>query len=78
MYTKVNCPLCEEGRAVLEDLGGEIALDIQEVDIYTDNQLLEKYQLKIPVAEAAGEELDYGRLSKEKIRGQLLRMKESF
>lgn len=76
MYTKDNCPLCVEGRAVLDELSREIPLDIEEFDIYTDDDLLKAYQLEVPVVEAAGQKLDYGRLSKKKIKQKLLEMTE--
>ncbi|PAM94538.1 hypothetical protein B4N84_12130 [Flavobacterium sp. IR1] len=48
------------------------------MDIYKDDELLLNYQLMIPVAavqtEEGIEEIDYGQLSKEKIRKRLLQI----
>lgn len=47
-YTKSNCPLCEEAKALLDALNTNNIL-IEEIDIYQSDTLLEKYQLIIPV-----------------------------
>nr|WP_090857348.1 glutaredoxin family protein [Litchfieldia salsa] len=72
MYSKLDCPLCVKGKKVLEDLKEEFQLDIQEVDIYKDEVLLEKYQIMIPVVEIDGEEVEYGIIHKDVIRKRLL------
>ncbi|MBU8906702.1 glutaredoxin family protein [Desertibacillus haloalkaliphilus] len=71
-YSKENCSLCDKGLAVLVEINKEIPLEITEVDIYKDDTLLEKYQIMIPVVSVDGEDIDYGILSKEKIRKRLL------
>ncbi|MFD1451055.1 MULTISPECIES: glutaredoxin family protein [Oceanobacillus] len=47
-YTKNNCPLCDEAKALLDMLNTNNIL-IEEIDIYQSEVLLEKYQLMIPV-----------------------------
>ncbi len=71
-YSKENCCLCDEGLDIVEELQEEYPLTINVVDIYKDDALLEKYQIMIPVVEVDGEEVDFGILSKEKIRKRLL------
>jgi glutaredoxin len=73
MYSKLDCPLCVKGKKVLEELTQEFNLDIQEVDIYKDEALLEKYQIMIPVVEIEGEEVEFGIIHKDVIRKRLLR-----
>lgn len=70
-YSKKNCPLCEQGLVILQRLSREMAFDIEEIDIYSDDHLLEEYGLKIPVVEVDGRELGYGQLSEEKLRQPL-------
>ncbi|MGO4888864.1 glutaredoxin family protein [Anaerobacillus sp. MEB173] len=70
-YSKVDCPLCDKGLAVLHEIDKEIPLDIEVIDIYQDDELLEKYQIMIPVVEINGEEVDYGILTREKIEKYL-------
>ncbi|MCT8140214.1 glutaredoxin family protein [Anaerobacillus sp. CMMVII] len=70
-YTKENCSLCEKGLLVLEAIKKDFPLEIELVDIYKDDALLEKYQIMIPVVEINGEEVDFGILSEAKIRSYL-------
>lgn len=49
LYTKQNCPLCDEAEAALQALKQKWQLTIEKVDIYEDDSLLELYQLRIPV-----------------------------
>lgn len=70
-YTKENCSLCDKGLMVLKDINKDIPLEIEMVDIYKDDELLEKYQIMIPVIEINGIEVDCGILSEAKIRSFL-------
>ena len=72
MYSKENCSLCEKAKKILEEISAEIPLKINEVDIYQDDILLEKYQIMIPVVEINGEEVEYGIIHKDVIRKRLL------
>lgn len=71
-YTKVDCPLCEKGKAVIEQLANEFPLEIIEFDIYKDDALLELYQVMIPVVEMDGEVVSYGMIDKNVVRKRLL------
>ena len=70
-YTKENCSLCDKGLVVLKEISNDYPLSITMVDIYKDDELLEKYQIMIPVVEINGEEVDFGILSEAKIRAYL-------
>jgi glutaredoxin len=60
LYTKSDCHLCVDARAVLEGLRPELGFDIAEVDITTDEALHRAYFERIPVVALEGEELfDY-------------------
>lgn len=76
-YTKENCPLCDKGMLVLVEINKKIPFTIESIDIYKDDELLEKYQIMIPVVEVDGVEVDYGILSEEKIRAFLEKDKRS-
>ncbi|WP_458411966.1 glutaredoxin family protein [Schinkia sp. CFF1] len=71
LYTRTVCPLCDKAKSLLLDLAKEIPLVINEIDIYKDDELLEKYQLMIPVIEIDGEQVDYGMVEVETIRSFL-------
>ncbi|RNA67504.1 glutaredoxin family protein [Alteribacter keqinensis] len=63
-YTKKDCPLCEGGLAVLEMLREDYPFTVKEMDIYEDDALLEKYQIRIPVIEDdKGKVLEEGNIS---------------
>jgi len=72
LYSKIDCCLCENAKAILQELQTELQFEIEEIDIYEDDRLLEKYQLMIPVVEVNGEEVEYGIIHKEVIRKRLL------
>ncbi|GAA0499324.1 hypothetical protein GCM10008986_28090 [Salinibacillus aidingensis] len=67
-YTKENCPLCDEARSLLMLLQTEYEFNIEEKDIYQDDQLLEKYQISIPVIRVDGEEIDGSQMNLQQIR----------
>ncbi|MFA9559556.1 glutaredoxin family protein [Evansella sp. AB-rgal1] len=63
-YTKNGCPLCDKGLMILKDLQKKYNFEIQERDIYTSDEWLETYQIRIPVIEdAEGIVLDEGIIS---------------
>src|SRR5699024_3087218 len=57
-YTKDHCPLCEEAFALVKMLQFEYEFELEEIDIYKDDALLEKYQLLIPVVKTNGKEIN--------------------
>lgn len=61
-YSRTNCPLCEEARLMLELVRDDIDLDIEEINIEEDDELHEKYLLRIPVIESGGEIIQEGRI----------------
>jgi glutaredoxin len=71
-YSKENCPLCDKGLALLQEIQKEISFDVDIIDIYKDDQLLELYQLMIPVVKIDDELVSYGKLEKDRIRKRLL------
>ncbi len=71
LYSKDACCLCDNAKAILQDLQKEFSFQIEEVDIYKDDTLLEKYQIMIPVVEIDGEEVQCGIIQKDMIRKRL-------
>ena len=49
LYGTSACHLCEEASALLQNLACEIELHWSEIDIAQDDQLLQRYGIKIPV-----------------------------
>ncbi|MBM7605965.1 glutaredoxin [Metabacillus crassostreae] len=71
-YSKENCPLCDKGLEVLKEVQKEISFQYEVVDIYKDDELLELYQIMIPVVKIDEEIVSYGILDKDVIRKRLL------
>lgn len=71
LYSKDECCLCDNAKAILQDLQKEFSFQVEEVDIYKDDTLLEKYQIMIPVVEIDGEEVQCGIIQKDMIRKRL-------
>jgi len=57
VYSKPDCHLCEQAIAVLRRLQGELAFELDELDITQDEQLHRAYFERIPVIALDGEEL---------------------
>ena len=57
LYSKPDCPLCDEARAALERVRGRAPFELDEVDITSDRDLEAAYRERIPVVVLEGEEL---------------------
>ncbi len=66
-FTKKNCGLCNEAKEILESLRLEHEIEVTEIDIYSYDELLEKYQLMIPVIQINGQTIAYGKIHKNDI-----------
>ncbi|MGE7603305.1 glutaredoxin family protein [Peribacillus sp. NPDC097675] len=60
LYSREKCPLCVKAKQILEELKQESELYYKEIDIHSDDVLLEKYGLMIPVIEMNGRIIQYG------------------
>jgi glutaredoxin len=74
LYSRANCPLCEEAEALLMDYSRFLP-PLKIVDISTDPELTERHGLSIPVVEFDGEIRFRGRVSEILLR-RLIRMTE--
>lgn len=59
-YTTSGCHLCEHAAALLEQLTQLKQFDVEEVDISTDEKLVELYGIRIPVVKNAATEKELG------------------
>jgi glutaredoxin len=57
LYTRPGCQLCEEMKAVIRRVRGQVACELDEVDISLDEGLLQRYRHHIPVLLADGVEV---------------------
>lgn len=73
-YTKQNCPLCDQAEDALQSLATEYPLIINKLDIYEDDALLEKYEIRIPVIEVSGIVIAEGVVTETMVREQLQKL----
>lgn len=61
LYTTAGCHLCEQAAAMLAQLAADNQVDVLAVDIASDEQLVERYGIRIPVVrdEQRGQELGW-------------------
>lgn len=57
LYTRPGCRLCEEMKAVIGRVRGQVACELDEVDISSDETLLQRYRHHVPVLLADGVEV---------------------
>ncbi|WP_163536502.1 glutaredoxin family protein [Gracilibacillus sp. YIM 98692] len=74
---KEPCGLCEDALLLLQVLKQEYLFDLEEINIYNDDELIEKYHLKIPVVLINGQEVDYGQVNIETVEAYLKKEKFS-
>lgn len=62
-YTKRDCALCKEAELMMQLVQEDFPLTWTTIDIEENDELHEKYMLKIPVITKDDEELLYGTIS---------------
>jgi glutaredoxin len=73
LYTRKNCPLCDEAAHLLRRLAPEFGLEVEEVDVESDSALLERYGNSIPVIALEGEPVLSAPLREAQMRAVLAR-----
>jgi glutaredoxin len=63
LYSKPGCHLCEEMRALLDEVQQDHELTVEEIDITRDADLFARYRYEIPVLMKEGREIARGRIS---------------
>ena len=49
LYSRRDCCLCDEMKAVIKAVAGKIAIDIEEIDVDSSAQLQEQFGSEVPV-----------------------------
>jgi len=57
LYTRPGCHLCEEMKAVIRRVQGQVACELAEVDVSLDETLRRRYGHHVPVLLADGVEV---------------------
>lgn len=60
LYSTAGCHLCEQAEALLRELTASEPLHWRVVDIATDDALIDRYGVRIPVLQAEGCKDDLG------------------
>jgi len=58
LYTKEVCPLCDDALALLLIFQQKYSFEIEQKDIYQNEEWLERYHLRIPVIEIDCHQID--------------------
>ena len=66
-----GCHLCEEARAVVERVAGELGVTWREDSIDEDPELLRRYAEQIPVTFVDGRRHDFWRVDEGRLRAAL-------
>lgn len=57
LYTRADCPLCDQARTLLDGLAGSLGFTIEAVDIDADPALRSRYGYAVPVIAVGDEEV---------------------
>ena len=71
LYTKADCPLCDEAKKSLESLAARFPIQIEEIDITANLGLFTKYKELIPVLELDGKQLFVHRIHVKALKRKL-------
>ncbi len=71
-YTKENCSLCEDASGLLSMLQHDYSFEIEERDIYTNDEWLEEYQLLIPYVKINRTTLDCEQLNMDTLEQAII------
>ena len=72
LYTKADCPLCDEAKESLEPLAAQLPIQIEEIDITANLGLFTKYKELIPVLELEGKRLFVHRIHVKGLKRKLM------
>ncbi|UOQ85233.1 glutaredoxin family protein [Gracilibacillus salinarum] len=72
LYGKEHCSLCTDAYHILEMLQQDFLFEIEEVDIYNEDELLEAFHLMIPVLKDQETVIDTGIIDIQTVENYLL------
>jgi glutaredoxin len=71
LYGKPGCHLCDDARAIVENVCAELGVDWTEIDITQDPTLFEEYGEQIPVTFVDGRQHDFWRVDPVRLKRAL-------
>ena len=75
LYTKADCPLCNEAKESLGSLAAQLPIQIEEIDITENLGLFTKYKELIPVLELEGKRLFVHQIHVKALKRKLTRQR---
>lgn len=60
LYTTDACHLCKEAEALLEQLSNSAAVIVESIDISSDEELVSRYGIRIPVVKNKLTDIEIG------------------
>jgi glutaredoxin len=73
LFSRPGCHLCDAARRVVEKVSSDLGEPYEECDITLDPQHLSRYVDSIPVVEVDGVQVDFWRVSEDRLRAALRR-----
>lgn len=71
LYTRPDCHLCDEARAVVEAVCAELGESFEEIDIEEAVGLPARYDDEVPVTLVDGKQHDFWRVDADRLRAAL-------
>ncbi|MEJ7795594.1 MAG: glutaredoxin family protein [Nocardioides sp.] len=71
LYGRAGCHLCDEARAVIDRVCGDLGEAYVEIDIDGDDDLRARYGEEIPVTLVDGRQHDFWRVDEQRLRAAL-------
>ena len=71
LYSRPGCHLCDDARAVVNRVCGELGESFDEVDINSDPALLDRFTDEVPVTFVDGRQHDFWRVDEARLRAAL-------
>jgi glutaredoxin len=71
LYSRKGCHLCEDARAVIEQVCAELGESYDEVDIDADPELQRRFVEEVPVTFVDGRQHDFWRVDPVRLRTAL-------
>ena len=72
LYTREDCHLCDEARAVITAVCAELGESFEEVDVEEAVGLPARYDDEVPVTLVDGRQHDFWRVDPDRLRAALL------
>ena len=77
IYSRPGCHLCDEAKATISSAGCSDQFVLEEINIESSDELLDKYRYDIPVITIDGVEAFIHRVSPQDFRQKILSHKEA-